>query len=72
MELPVLFAPFYEFRRSEALGVKQSAINLSRKILVVNHTVTDAKVNHMVEVIRKDRTKSRISLTEYAVCSDNI
>lgn len=62
MELPVLFASFYGFRRSEALGIKDSAINLSRKILTVNHTVTIANVDHATEVVKKDRTKSRFSL----------
>lgn len=62
MELPVLFALFYGFRRSEAIGVKDTAINLSRRILTVDHTVTIANVNNEVEIIRKDRTKSRFSL----------
>ena len=69
MELPVLFAAFYGFRRSEALGVKDSAINLSRKILTVNHTVTVANVDHTVEIIKKDRTKSRFSLRSMPLVS---
>ena len=62
MELPVLFASFYGFRRSEALGIKDSAINLRQQQLAVKHTVTIANVEHTVEIIRKDRTKSRFSL----------
>ncbi len=62
MELPVLFASFYGFRRSEALGIKDTAVNLRRRMLLVQHTVTTANVNHTVEIIRKDRTKNRFSL----------
>lgn len=35
---------------------------MSRKILTVEHTVTIANVNNEIEIIRKDRTKSRFSL----------
>jgi len=62
MELPVLFASFYGFRRSEALGIRDSAINLRRRLLTVQHTVTVANVDHVVEIIRKDRTKNKFSL----------
>ncbi len=62
MELPVLFASFYGFRRSEALGIKDTAINLRKRQLLVQHTVTVANVDHKVEIVRKDRTKSRFSL----------
>lgn len=62
MELPVLFASFYGFRRSEALGVKDSAINYRTRQLLVRHTVTIANVDRKVEVRKKDRTKNRFSL----------
>lgn len=62
MELPVLFASFYGFRRSEALGIKDTAVNLRRRLLLVQHTVTVANVDHTIEIIKKDRTKNRFSL----------
>ena len=62
MELPVLFASFYGFRRSEVLGVKDTVINLRRHQLLVQHTVTIANVDHHREIIKKDRTKSQNSL----------
>lgn len=62
MELPVLFAGFYGFRRSEALGIKDGAVNLRRRLLTVQHTVTIANVDHSIEVIKKDRTKNKFSL----------
>ena len=61
MELPVIFASFYGFRRSEALGVKDSAINFQRKQLLVRHTVTNALVDHKFELIKENSTKSRRS-----------
>ena len=62
MELPVLFASFYGFRRSEVLGLKDTAINLRKHMLLVQHTVTRANVDHHTEIIKKDRTKSQHSL----------
>jgi integrase len=62
MELPVLFASFYGFRRSEVLGIKESAINFRTRQLLVRHTVTNANVDGVVELIKKDRTKNRFSL----------
>ena len=62
MELPVLFASFYGFRRSEALGIKDNAINFRTRQLVVRHTVTNANVDGVLEIIKKDRTKNRFSV----------
>lgn len=62
MELPVLFAGFYGFRRSEALGVKESAINYKERKLTVKHTVTQVNINNFVETVCKDRTKNKSSL----------
>ena len=62
MELPVLFASFYGFRRSEVLGIKDTVVNLRRHQLLVQHTVTIANIDHHTEVIKKDRTKSQHSL----------
>lgn len=62
MELPVLGACFYGFRRSEVIGLKDTAINLSRHQLTVRHTVTLANTDGRVEVLRKDGTKSKSSL----------
>lgn len=70
MELPVLFASFYGFRRSEAIGVRDSVINLNQRMITVSHTVTIANVDHKVEVLRKDRTKSQTSLRSLPLVED--
>jgi len=62
MEVPVLGAAFYGFRRSEVLGLKDSVIDSSNKLVVVKHTVTQAFVNGETEIIRKDKTKNKSSL----------
>lgn len=62
MELPVLFASFYGFRRSEALGLKDTAVNIRRHLLLVQHVITIANVDHHTEILKKDRTKSQHSL----------
>lgn len=70
MHLPVLFAAFYGLRRSEALGVKDTAINYNRKIFTVSHVVTLANVGRGVELVQKDRTKSQTSLRSLPLVED--
>jgi integrase len=62
MELPVLFASYYGFRRSEALGIKDSAVNFKTRKLTVQHTVVTVNTDNKIETIRKDRTKNKSSL----------
>jgi integrase len=61
MELPVLLAGFYGFRRSEAMGLKHSAIDFKRCILTVQHVITTTNIDNKIIVERKDRTKSKSS-----------
>lgn len=45
------FALFFGLRREEALGLKWSAIDFTRKVMVINHTVTKGtKVNRVNDV----------------------
>jgi len=62
MELPVLFASLYGLRRSEALGIKDNAINFRNHQLLIRHTVTVATIDNKLIEIRENRTKSRFSL----------
>ena len=62
MELPVLGAAFYGFRRSEILGIKDSAVNFSNKKLIIKHTVTQSFVEGETKIIRKDKIKNKSSL----------
>ncbi len=40
IEMPVIFAAYYGLRRSEALGIKWSAIDFQNKYIIIKHTVT--------------------------------
>lgn len=62
MELPVLGASFYGFRRSEILGLKDSAIDFKRRIITVRHTVVPTVIDGKYEILRKDCTKSKQSM----------
>lgn len=61
MEIAIILAAFYGMRRSEALGVKWSSIDLENKTIKVNHVVTDIYLNNQLVHIRKDKTKNKSS-----------
>lgn len=61
IELPIILAAFYGMRRSEALGVKWSAIDMVNRTITVKHTVTAASLNGKLITIVKDRTKNKAS-----------
>ena len=62
IEIPVLLATYYGLRRSEAVGLKWSAIDFDNDCLYINHTVVQVSgcANKLVEgkLVAKDRTKS--------------
>ena len=62
IEIPVLLAAYYGLRRSEAVGLKWSAIDFDNDCLYINHTVVQVSgcANKLVEgkLVAKDRTKS--------------
>ena len=62
IEIPVLLATYYGLRRSEAVGLKWSAIDFENDCLYINHTVVQVSgcANKLVEgkLVAKDRTKS--------------
>ncbi|WP_211296427.1 site-specific integrase [Paenibacillus donghaensis] len=60
-ELAVILAAFYGLRRSEALGLKWSAIDLINKTITIKHTVTSGSLNGKLITIEKDRTKNKAS-----------
>ena len=70
MHLPVLFASFYGLRRSEVLGIKDTAINYNRRIFTVNHVITVANAGNGIELVQKDRTKSQTSLRSLPLVED--
>ena len=48
-------------RRSEALGVKWSRIDMVNKTITVNHVVTDIYIDGHCQRVIKDKTKSKSS-----------
>lgn len=65
MELPVYFALFFGLRRSEAVGVKWSAIDFDNHILNVNNKITLVHLNGGVHITESDTMKSEASKSCY-------
>ncbi len=61
LELGVILAAFYGLRRSEACGLKWSAIDFTRKTITISHTVSQVKVDGKITLVGKDRTKTKSS-----------
>lgn len=61
IELGVILAAFYGLRRSEAVGLKWSAIDFEQKTITIRHTVTQVCVGGKSTIIEKDRTKTKSS-----------
>lgn len=61
IELPVALAAYYGFRRSEALGLKWSAIDFKNGTITVSHTVSRVKLDGETRLITKNRTKNKSS-----------
>lgn len=62
IEIPVMLAAYYGLRRSEAVGLKWSAIDFENNFIYINHTVVEVSgcANKTVpgKLVAKDRTKS--------------
>ena len=61
IELHILLASYYGFRREEVCGLKWSAIDFEAHTITVSHTVTHATINGKYTVVKKDRCKSQKS-----------
>lgn len=61
LELGVILAAFYGMRRSEAVGLKWSAIDFNKKIITIKHTVTQTYINGKTTLVEKDSTKTKSS-----------
>jgi len=61
VELGVILAAFYGLRRSEAVGLKWSAIDFKKKTITICHTVTQTYIDGKSTIIEKDRTKTKSS-----------
>ncbi len=74
IEIPVLLAIYYGLRRSEALGLKWSAIDFENNWITINHTVVErsrkAIKNDNDRVVGRDRTKNIYSNRELPLYPD--
>lgn len=61
IELHILLAAYYGFRREEFCGLKWDIIDFDAHTITVAHTVTHATVDGKYKVIKKDRGKSKTS-----------
>ena len=61
IELGVILAAFYGLRRSEAVGLKWSAIDFRLKTISIRHTVTQLCIDGKSTIVEKDRTKNKSS-----------
>ncbi|MDR0813189.1 MAG: site-specific integrase [Oscillospiraceae bacterium] len=60
-ELGVTLAAFYGLRRSEAIGLKWSAVDFVKKTITIRHIVTEANIDGKSVIVIKDRTKTKKS-----------
>ena len=70
LELPVLVAAFYGFRRGEVLGLKWDAIDFERDTITIKHIVTNAKIDGKCEIVCADRAKTKSSLRTLPLASN--
>ena len=62
LELPVLVAAFFGFRRGEVLELKWDAIDFNRGTLTIKRTVTEATIDGTIRIIEQDSAKAKSSL----------
>lgn len=62
LELPVLVAAFYGFRRGEVLGLKWDAIDFEQGTISVKRTVTSINLDGKYRDIEKQSAKTKSSL----------
>ena len=62
LELPVMVAAFYGFRRGEVLGLKWDAIDFERGTISVTHTVTTVELDGKRTELAQDSAKTKSSL----------
>lgn len=61
IELPVILAAYYGFRRSEVLGLQWSSIDFKKHTITVSHTLSCINIEGKRETIVKAKTKNKTS-----------
>ena len=62
LELPVLVAAFYGFRRGEVIGLKWDAIDFEKNTISVKRTVTSVPIDGKTVEIEQESAKTKSSL----------
>ena len=61
LEIPIFLGAFYGLRRSEALGLKWSAIDFQNNTVTIRHTVTTCLLDGKCVQVAQDTTKTKSS-----------
>ena len=61
IELHILIAAYYGFRREEVVGLKWDAINFLDNTITVEFVVSQASINGKYQIIKKKRPKNKTS-----------
>lgn len=62
LEIPIFLGSFYGLRRSEAVGLRWSAIDFENNTLTIRHTVTSCNLSGKRVQIARDTTKTKSSM----------
>lgn len=62
LQLPVVLAAFYGFRRSEIVGLKWDAFNFVENTITIKHTLTCCTLDGKKTLVAADTTKTKSSL----------
>ena len=62
LELPVLVAAFYGFRRGEVLGLKWDAIDFEQETISIRRTITATKTDGVYREVEQQSAKTKSSL----------
>lgn len=61
LELIIFITAFYGLRRSEAAGLKWSAIDFENNTITIKHTLVQVSIKGQRQVVGKDKTKNKTS-----------
>ena len=65
LEFPILFACFYGMRREEVIGFRRPAVDFDANSFIIEHTVTEAKIDGKKIITASDSTKTEDSERTY-------
>ena len=61
IEIPVIIASYYGFRREEVIGLKWNRIDFDNNTITIAHVVTATTINHKKVIDKKDIPKNSTS-----------